>query len=109
MRVTLIGAEGFVGSAFARNLPRRGVELITVSRSTYAEHVGSPSDVVIEAACNSLKFLAENRPFDEFDLSVSHRLRTLRDFPAGLHVHISSVDVYNDLSSPATTRETSDS
>jgi nucleoside-diphosphate-sugar epimerase len=107
VRVTLIGAEGFVGSGFARNLPQRGVELIAVSRSTYALHAGSPSDVVIEAACNSKKFLAENQPFDEFDLSVTHRLRTLRDFPAPLHVHISSVDVYSDLSSPATTREAS--
>src|SRR5262249_25120759 len=64
-----------------------------------------PSYVVIESACNSKKFLAEERPFAEFDHSVTHRLRTLRDFPARLHVHISSVDVYDDLSSPATTGE----
>jgi nucleoside-diphosphate-sugar epimerase len=105
MRVTLIGAEGFVGSAFARDLGRRDVELIPVTRSTYAQRAGTRSDVVIEAACNSRKFLAEDRPFDEFDLSVTHRLRTLHDFPARLHIHISSVDVYDDLTSPATTHE----
>jgi nucleoside-diphosphate-sugar epimerase len=105
MRVTLIGAEGFVGSAFARHLAGRDVELTLVTRSTYAQHAGLPSDVVIEAACNSKKYLAEERPFDEFALSVTHRLQTLRDFPAPLHVHLSSVDVYNDLTSPATTME----
>jgi nucleoside-diphosphate-sugar epimerase len=105
MRVTLIGAEGFVGSAFARDLARRDVELVAVTRPSYAQHAGTPSDVVIEAACNSRKFLGEERPFEEFDLSVTHRLRTLRDFPAGLHVHVSSVDVYDDLTSPATTCE----
>jgi nucleoside-diphosphate-sugar epimerase len=105
MRVTLIGAEGFVGSAFARDLARRNVELVAVTRSSYARHAGTRSDVVIEAACNSRKFLGEERPFEEFELSVTHRLRTLGDFPAGLHVHVSSVDVYNDLTSPATTCE----
>src|SRR5689334_8921941 len=101
MRVTLIGAGGFVGSAFARDLGRRDVELLPVTRSNYDHHAGLSSDVVIDAAGNSKKFLAEDRPFDEFDLSVAHRLRTLRDFPARLHIHISSVDVYDDLTSPA--------
>ena len=52
--------------------------------------------MVIEAACNAKKFLADDDPFSEFDLSVTHRLRTLRDFPTALHVHLSSVDVYAD-------------
>jgi nucleoside-diphosphate-sugar epimerase len=105
MRVTVVGASGFVGSAFTRLLNRAGVDLVAVTRDNYLEHAGSPSDVVIEAACNSKKFLADNDPFGEFDLSVTHRLRTLRDFPAALHVHLSSVDVYADLTSAATTRE----
>ena len=106
MRVTLIGAQGFVGSAFARFLRRRaGVELIEVTRQNYASATGNPSDVVIEAACNSRKYLADQQPAAEFDSSVSHRLRTLHDFPAALHLQISSVDVYNDLASDKTTRE----
>jgi nucleoside-diphosphate-sugar epimerase len=106
MRVTLIGAQGFVGSAFARLLrARRDVELIEVTRKNYLQCAGSRSDVVIEAACNSRKFLADQEPVREFDASVSHRLRTLIDFPAGLHLHISSVDVYNNLGSSKTTHE----
>lgn len=108
LRVTLIGAEGFVGSAFVRFLKRSAnVELREVTRKNYFEFAGQESDVVIEAACNSKKFLAEKDPLQDFELSVSHRLKTLKDFPSEFHLHISSVDVYSDLTSPATTEETS--
>ncbi len=107
-RVTVIGGEGFVGSAFAAHLARRtDIELVAVTRGNYGGFAGRTSDVTIEAACNSRKFLAEEEPVPEFDLSVRHRLRTLHDFPAKLHVHVSSVDVYRDLTSPQTTREDS--
>lgn len=108
MRVTVIGAGGFVGSAFVAHLiGRPGVEVVEVTRMNYSERAGARSDVVIEASCNSRKYLADEQPVLEFEQSVSHRLRTLRDFPASLHVHISSVDVYSDLRTPETTREDS--
>jgi nucleoside-diphosphate-sugar epimerase len=106
MRVTVIGALGFVGSAFVSRLAEEtDLEVIEVTRLNYSGMAGMRSDVVIEASCNAKKYLADERPVEEFDLSVSHRLRTLRDFPADLHVHISSVDVYSDLTTPETTRE----
>jgi nucleoside-diphosphate-sugar epimerase len=106
LKVTIIGAEGFVGSAFARHLRQKRVELRQVTRKNYTEYAGCESDVVIEAACNSKKFLAEKDPLQDFELSVTHRLRTLQDFPAEFHLHISSVDVYSDLTKPETTMET---
>jgi nucleoside-diphosphate-sugar epimerase len=108
MRVTVIGAEGFVGSAFVRLLKtRRDVELVSVTRRNFDQFAGQKSDVVIEAACNSKKYLADADPLADFEASVTHRLKTLLKYPADLHVHISSVDVYSDLTSPATTREDS--
>lgn len=107
-RVTVIGAEGFVGSAFVRLLEQRSdVELIRVTRRNFEELAGTKSDVVVEAACNSKKYLADQNPVAEFEASVTHRLNTLLRFPAEFHLHISSVDVYSDLSSPVTTREDS--
>lgn len=105
MRVTVIGARGFVGSALVRHLASRGMDPVQVTRETYESLAGLESDVVIDAAANSRKFFAESAAFEEFDVSVSHRVRTLRDFPADFQVHVSSVDVYDDLTSPATTRE----
>jgi nucleoside-diphosphate-sugar epimerase len=105
LKVTIIGAEGFVGSAFARFLRTQPVELREVTRRNYAEFAGKESDVVIETACNSKKFLSDKEPLADFDLSVTHRLQTLLDFPAEFHLHISSVDVYSDLTKLETTRE----
>ena len=105
LTVTIIGAQGFVGSAFARHLENKNVELRLITRKNYADFAGKKSDVVVEAACNSKKFLSDKNPLEDFDLSVAHRLRTLLDFPADFHVHISSVDVYADLSQPQKTIE----
>jgi nucleoside-diphosphate-sugar epimerase len=106
--VTVIGADGFVGSAFVRHLSGvSGLQLRTVTRASYSAQRGSPSDVTIDCASNSRKYLAEQKPREDFDLSVTHRLRTLEDFPAAIQLHISSVDVYSDLGSPDTTREDS--
>jgi nucleoside-diphosphate-sugar epimerase len=105
MKIVLIGANGFVGSAFFRLLSGGDDELVAITRKNYAAHAGEGADLVIEAACNSKKYFAEESPFKEFDSSVVHRLRTLRDFPAPVHLHISSVDVYADLTSPLTTHE----
>jgi len=106
MRVVIIGAEGFVGSAFVRLLARNeDVQLSKVVVDNYEEMRGTRSDVVIEAACNSRKFLADDDPASDFEFSVGHRIRTLLDFPSDLHVHLSSVDVYSDLGCPETTTE----
>lgn len=108
LKVTVIGAEGFVGSAFVRLLGERtDVDLRAVTRANYAEVCGTKSDVVIDAAGNSKKYVADQDPARDFDASVAHRMRTLFDFPAALQLHVSSVDVYADLTSPATTMETS--
>lgn len=106
MRVTIIGANGFVGSAFLRLLQRRSdVALTCVTRQNFEQLPASHSDVVIEAACNSKKFLADQDPVSEFAASVEHRLKSLQRFTGDLQLHVSSVDVYSDLSSPTTTNE----
>jgi nucleoside-diphosphate-sugar epimerase len=96
--VTVLGARGFVGSAFVRHLAGLDVEVRAVTRDNYAAHVGHPSHVVVDAAANSTKHLADAAPAEEFERTVRHRLRTVLEFPADLHLHLSSVDVYPDLS-----------
>jgi len=104
--VTVIGAEGFVGSAFVRRLrAAHGVELREVTRRNYAEFAGKESDLVVDAACNSKKYLSERDPLQDFEQSVAHRLRTLLDFPARFQLHVSSVDVYSQLDSSEATAE----
>ena len=108
MRITLIGANGFVGTGLRLFLAAQpGVELIAVTRQNYDALKGAAADITIDSSGNSKKFLSDQQPLQDLELSVVHRLRTLRDFPAALHVHISSVDVYDNLASPATTAENS--
>lgn len=102
--LAVIGASGFVGSAFVREAAT-AFEVTPVTRESYAALRGTAFDVVIDAAANSRKYLADEDPLMDFRLSVEHRLNTLLDFPARVHVHVSSVDVYEDLTSPETTRE----
>ena len=106
MRVTIIGANGFVGTGLSHYLASRpGVALNRITRQNYDSLKGAAGDITIDTSGNSKKFLSDQEPLKCLDLTVTQRLRTLIDFPAGLHVHISSVDVYNDLSSPTTTQE----
>ena len=105
MRIAIIGWQGFVGSAFARLLESQGISFTGVDRSNYASHAGIEWDIAILAAANSKKFLAEERPRADLEQSLELTSRILRDFPAQRHLLLSTVDVYNDLTSPATTRE----
>lgn len=106
MRIALIGWQGFVGSAFARFFESRGISFTGVDRSNYPSHAGTEWDMAILAAANSKKFVAEEAPLTELEQSLELTSRMLRDFPARRHLLLSTVDVYNDLSTPETTRET---
>lgn len=103
--LAVIGANGFVGSAFVREGHLAGYEVTSITRENYGTVVGRSFDAVVDAAANSRKYLADADPGMDFKLSVEHRLRSLLDFRAGIHLHVSSVDVYDDLTSIETTGE----
>lgn len=101
----VLGAKGFVGSTVAAEALRRGWTLIAVDKDDYEAATGTRCDVLINANGNSKKYLAAADPKLEFDLSVRSVERSLHDFSAGLYVHLSSIDVYPDPSSPDTSGE----
>jgi nucleoside-diphosphate-sugar epimerase len=107
MRVVVLGARGFVGSAFVRLLNARGVDCVSVDRSGYAEAPRHGADVLINAAGNSAKYIADRDPVADFEQTVSLTLRAASDFRPGLYVLVSSVDVYPRLWHPEWTRESS--
>jgi nucleoside-diphosphate-sugar epimerase len=105
MKIALIGCRGFVGSAFARFFESRSIPYMGVDRANYSAHAGRNWDVVIHAAANSKKFVADETPLADMEQSLERTTSILRDFPAGKFLLISSVDVYNDLSHAKTTNE----
>jgi nucleoside-diphosphate-sugar epimerase len=106
INLALVGCDGFIGSALARYLKVVNyVELTLINRSNYKLFHGLQFDVLIDAACNSKKYVADLDPLDEAQQSIIHRLETLVLFRAKFHIHISSVDVYPDLSDTRKTKE----
>jgi nucleoside-diphosphate-sugar epimerase len=104
--VTLIGADGFVGKGFNRLLSRKtNINLICINRHNYHKKSGNHSDIVIDAAGSSAKFIAQNKPFDDFQKSAYHCLNVLKDYPSKKHIHISSVDIYNSMDNQDKTKE----
>mgnify|MGYP001255995762 CR=1 FL=1 len=106
LKVAVIGSNGFVGSSLCRLLSKKSnVELYAINRSNFYEFIDIEFDVLIEAACNSKKYLAEENPAKEAELSILHRIRSLTEFKAKFHIHLSSVDVYDNLADPVRTQE----
>lgn len=106
MKVTVIGANGFVGSAFVRlfkSLP--DVRVVAVTRETFDSSAGQHSDVVINASCNPRKYVADEQPLYDIDATVKQTLKAVLGYPANVYIQISTVDVYGHISSPHTTRE----
>jgi nucleoside-diphosphate-sugar epimerase len=99
--ILLLGAQGFVGSAFARLFTGRGIAHESITRESYPGAIGRTGRILINASANSRKYLAEQDWHADFDASVSAVVRTLLDFHADLYVLLSSVDVYNTLDDPA--------
>ena len=103
--ITIIGGNGFVGSAYVRLLAARGIAHQVVTRENYDSLRGTACDVLINANGNSKKFLASREPLNEFDQSVRSVTQSLQDFPCSTYVLLSTGDVYPDQSSPEVSRE----
>lgn len=106
MRVAVLGYKGFVGSAIYRHFAASGKhDVIGIGRDNYTSLVGQHFDVFINANGNSKKLLAAKDPKLDFEMNVQATLNTLLDFKIDKYIHLSSVDVYNDVSNPANNHE----
>ena len=103
--IFLLGASGFVGSAFTRFFDAQKVPYAAIERGTYDAFVGKRCDVLINAAGNSKKYLTNQAPLVDFKQTVLLTLQALRDFQPTLYILLSSVDVYPDLADPANNHE----
>ncbi len=103
--IYILGGNGFVGSAFAREAARRGLEHTIIGRAEYAQYRGSHCDLLINANGNSRKYLATEDPALDFELSVASVMRSLVDFSAEMYVYISSIAVYEHPGDPERSNE----
>lgn len=99
-KIGVVGSNGFVGRALVNHFTASGYEVASITRENFTQYESRHFDILIDAAGNSKKFIADENRMLDFDLTLRHRMLTLLSFNASLHVHISSVDVYHDLSDP---------
>ncbi|MCC6449832.1 MAG: NAD-dependent epimerase/dehydratase family protein [Candidatus Aureabacteria bacterium] len=103
--ILILGARGFVGSAFCAACAEAGLEFRGVDLDDYDGARGARCDVLINADGNSKKYLAEEDPARDFRLSVLSVMDSISDFDFRRYLHISSVAVYPDPSDPRHTAE----
>jgi len=106
--IFLMGAEGFVGSAFARYFEAQKLDYAPLEIDTYQDCIGERCDVLINADGNSRKYLARKDPVQDFHMNVDTALESMFDFRFGVYVLISTVDVYEDLSNPTNNVESAE-
>jgi nucleoside-diphosphate-sugar epimerase len=103
--IVLIGAKGFVGSAFARWCEANGREFLGVDVDNYQDCIGTECDLLVNANGNSRKPLANQDPLLEFQMSVESVLKTTVDFKFKKYLHLSTCDVYAHTETPEGNRE----
>jgi len=106
--IYLLGHKGFVGSAIAKFLEKNRIEFRGIDRENYASLKGTSCDIFINAGGSSKKRLATEDPAKDLELNLISTLRTLADFKFRKYVLISSIDVYNDVSSPKNNSESAE-
>ncbi|MCX6771192.1 MAG: NAD(P)-dependent oxidoreductase [Candidatus Micrarchaeota archaeon] len=106
MKVGIIGYKGFVGSAFYEVFSAGGQhEVVGIGRAGHAGLKGTEFDILINADGNSSKRLADEDPEADFEMNAASTVGFLQGIPCRHYVHLSTVEVYNDKSSRAATRE----
>jgi dTDP-4-dehydrorhamnose reductase len=98
--VLIIGGQGFVGQGIHQAALSRGYSPGIINRDNYSSFVGASPRILINANGNSKKYLSEQNPELDFKLSVESVEQSLQDFTPDLYIYLSSVDVYDHLSSP---------
>ena len=94
MKVGIIGANGFIGSAIYNLLKDKYDQVDGITRGSYEYYKHNEYDVLINTNGNSRKFWANNNPKEDFVLSVQSVYNALFDFRFKKYIQISSIDSF---------------
>jgi nucleoside-diphosphate-sugar epimerase len=98
VRVAIIGARGFMGSAICAAVSSSSHTLVPVGRETYEQaRRAGPYDVVINAAMPSKRFWARQNPALDFAETVEKTFGLVQDWTWTKFVQISSVSARSQL------------
>lgn len=106
LKVGIIGYNGFVGSAFFEVFSQdKKCQVTGIEKENKEDAKKTEYDILINANGNSSKRLADQDPLKDFEMNVISTLDFVRNFRYKNYMHISTVEVYEDKSSQAATKE----
>jgi nucleoside-diphosphate-sugar epimerase len=99
VRITVIGARGFIGSAIAAHAERAGHDVVACSHDAVPE-----TELGTIVYCSGVAWGADAAPLEAYELHAAVPLRLLQTRDYDRAVYVSSTRVYDR--SPATTEDT---
>lgn len=95
MKIAILGSNGFIGKNLINNFP----DAISINRNNYNDYLNDHFDLLINCSGNSNK-RTENKKqiMDNFNSNVLDLIKISFDFNVDKIVHLSSAEVYGDLS-----------
>jgi len=98
LRIGIVGAEGFLGSALFEHAMSLGHETVPIYRDTHVDKEKA-FDLVINANGNSKKYLAEQEPEVDFQANNMATFAILNRFVSShtKFIHFSSGEVYGEI------------
>jgi nucleoside-diphosphate-sugar epimerase len=91
MKIGIIGADGFIGSAIYENLKTQHL-IANITREKYKMYFKIYFDIIINANGNSNKYWGNQNPLKDFDKSVKSVYHSIFDFKYNKYIYISSID-----------------
>lgn len=91
VRVAVVGASGFFGTALTQALVNKNHDVTPVTRVTYADAQRATYDIVINTAMPSKRFWARQHPEQDFTETVGKTADLLYGWTFGRFIQISSV------------------
>lgn len=101
----VLGGTGLIGSEVRAHLERHGWSVLSVGSKDYSAKVGARAKVLVNCNGNAVRYLAQQDPKWDFEISVATVERSLFDFSYDLYLYVSTVDVYNAVDDPSRNHE----
>lgn len=103
--IFIVGGKGLTGSSIVKQAQKKNLPFAIIQKENREAFWGRHCDILIFANGNALKGKANLDPLFDFNASVGSVAEYVHKIDYGLFVFLSTVDVYDQKSSEAATRE----
>jgi nucleoside-diphosphate-sugar epimerase len=103
--IFILGGNGFLGSSIVNYCIENNIAHQSITKKNYSRFFDQHCNIFINCNGNSKKFLANEDPILDYNLSVNSVYESIKDFSFDKYIYLSSSEVYNDTSKKELTIE----